>query len=164
VALAGFLCVYAIVIASTGFRPVAALRLAIARDASMMGTGHETLARYLQISAGNLSAFLIGAGFPSVLLWLGGVRRALRRRARGGLLDVSAASFAAALLLVSFSTLFTLETERIWIGLIPFVAILAARLLEAVRRLEGDAAAFRTTAVLLSAQILLFESFLNTRW
>jgi hypothetical protein len=162
--LSGFLAVYAVVVGTTGFRPVAALRMAIARDAVMMGSGYETLGRYLQISFGNLAAFVIGAGLPLVVLWGAQLVRTLRRRARGGSLDVLTVSFAASLVAISFSTLFTLETERIWIGMIPYLAIPAARLLELARRAEGSGTALWVAAALLSVQILAFETFLNTRW
>lgn len=161
--VAFFVFVAAVALVSwwTGYEPIAAYRAARDHDAEMMGTGYETLGRYLGISTGNLAAFLIGLGMPTVVLW----GRALARRTPSAVLPQPGWLFAAAgaitVLIMGVSTLFTFEVERIWLFALPFATIPVAALIDgAANRTE----AFRWTLGLLALQTISMEVFLNTRW
>ena len=126
-AAASSLLFYAALHLCTGYDPLAVLQQAFAgQDEIMKGRGHNSFRQSAHFAVTNLAAFAFCSGLPIVLLWLRqtaaeirGVR--LQRGTRCLLL-----SFAAALLLVDLAPLYTLETERIWIFLVGFVAIGAA--------------------------------------
>ena len=162
-ALASFVALFAALQLATGFRPIQALRLSIARDEEGMGSGYESLERFLQIGACNLLAFLLAAGIPLTVLWLSELRGALRSRPAGAG-DVLLLAAGLTLLLAAFSTLFTAEVERIWLFLVPLLVLPVASRLYEWRRSTGSEAPFFTVAVLLCAQTVAFEVVLNTRW
>ncbi len=125
-----------------------------------MGTGYEGPGRYLSISIANLFAFLIGVGIPLTTIWLHEIVAGLRRIIRSRKIDVYVLAGLSTLLVTSFSTLFTLEVERIWIFLTPFIIIPAAkRLYEKHRQWE-----FYAVMGILCANILLYEVLLYTYW
>ena len=144
----------------SGYDPIAAFGAARAKDAEMMGTGYETVGRYLNITVGNLTAFLIGVGLPSTLLWGRALTRAGRKDlAAPGRLFVTAG--ALTVLIMGASTLFTLEVERIWLFALPFAAIPAAALIDSA---TNRAQVFGWTVGLLALQTIVMEVGLNTRW
>jgi hypothetical protein len=81
--------------------------------------GRAPLALYPQIAYGNAVAFALGAG-PALLgaLALRCAERTLRTR--------EALWVAATLAVMSFGALYQLETERIWLFALPWLALLAA--------------------------------------
>lgn len=157
VAFAGF---YVLMFAGVGFNLFDALWASVAHDASTMGTGHESLAQYLQLSSAGLLAFLIGVGIPLTAVWVREVVASIREARSGGSLDLYVLAFPPTLLAIAFSTLFTMEVERIWIFLAPFLVIAAAKHLHA----RGRPADFWWVAGLLGTQILVFEVFLEMYW
>ncbi len=142
----------------SGYQPLAALAIARANDESMMGTGHETLGRYLNIAVANVAAFVIGVGLPTAVLWLGRFRDAV---AKGGFAAVFCKAALFTVLFMATATLYTLEVERIWFFAVPFAVIPAALVIDGA--LERRAL-FATAVTLLAAQTILMEAFLNTRW
>jgi hypothetical protein len=124
----------------------------------MMGTGHETLGRYLNIAVANVAAFVIGVGLPTAVLWLGRFRDAV---AKGGFAAVFCKAALFTVLFMATATLYTLEVERIWFFAVPFAVIPAALVIDGA--LERRAL-FATAVTLLAAQTILMEAFLNTRW
>ena len=61
---------------------------AIKKDEMGMGTGYESLSRYLHLSFANLFAFLIGVGLPITTVWLRQVVSAIAEWRRDALLLV----------------------------------------------------------------------------
>lgn len=163
VALASFVALFALLQLATHFQPLAALRLSIARDREGMGTGYESLERFVQLGLVNLLAFLLAVGLPHALLWLRELREAAAARLEP-LPRVFTAASGLTLVVAAFSTLFTAEVERIWLFLAPLVVLPAASRLDAWRERTGSDAPFYTAATLLAAQTLVFEVVLNTRW
>ena len=137
-----------------------ALWVSYKKDERGMGTGYEGPGRYFSISIANLFAFLIGVGIPLTTMWLHEIAAGLRRIIRSRKIDVYVLAGLSTLLVTSFSTLFTLEVERIWIFLTPFIIIPAAKHLYEKHSLRE----FYAVATLLCANILLFEVFLYTHW
>jgi hypothetical protein len=163
VALATFVALFALLQLGTGFRPIEAVRLSIARDREGMGSGYESLERFLQIGLCNLMAFLLAVGIPHTVLWLRELREASAARL-GAAPRVFTAAAGLTLLIAAFSTLFTAEVERIWLFLAPLLVLPVANRLDAWRQETGSDAPLFTVAGLLALQTVVFEVALNTRW
>ena len=139
---------------------LSALWMSYKKDESGMGTGYETPGRYFHISVANLFAFLIGVGIPLTTIWLHEIVAALRSMIRHRATDVYVLGCFLTIIGISFSSLFTLEVERLWIFMVPFVVIpVSKHLYEKHRPWE-----FYTVAALTCFQLLLAEMFLYTYW
>jgi len=175
---AGFIGFYLLLFVLTGFRPLDALWAAIEKDQSSMGTGHETVGRYLHLSFANLFAFLISVGFPITAVWFRQLVSTVREWQRQAVsdeesgdtsrlrwvfrhepVDTFVIGFLVTLLFFAFSTLFTMEVERIWIFMVPFLGIPVAKHLTA--RPVSD---LYWVAGLLVVQLLVTEVLLYTYW
>ena len=177
-AASGFIGFYLLLFVLTGFRPIEALLAAIKKDEMGMGTGYESFSRYFHLSFANLFAFLIGVGLPITTLWLRQVLSAITEWRRDALaseqerddtgipwilrhekLDGFVIGFLITLLFFTFSTLFTMEVERIWIFMVPFFVIPVAKSL--VDRSTSD---LYWVGGLLVVQLIVAEVFLYTYW
>ncbi len=178
-ATVGFIGFYLFLFVLTGFRPIEALWAAIKKDEMGMGTGYESIERYFHLSVANLFAFLIGVGFPITVVWLREVVvtvREWRQNARSSeqesgesrvpwifrhdeALDTFVIGFLITLLYFTFSTLFTMEVERIWIFMVPFFVIPVAKHLTA--RPLSD---LYWVAGILTVQLIVMEALLYTYW
>ena len=175
---AGFIGFYLLLFILTEFRPIEVLLAAIKKDEMGMGTGHESMGRYLHLSFANLFAFLIAVGIPITTVWLRQVISALKEWRQNALssgqesndatipwilrhekLDVFVIGFLITLLFFAFSTLFTMEVERIWILMVPFFVIPVAKHLEA--RPISD---LYWVGGILTAQLIVMEVLLYTYW
>ena len=177
-AAAGFIGFYLLIFLLTGFRPIESLVAAIKKDEMGMGTGYESVGRYLHLSFANLFAFLIGVGIPITLVWLRQVVSSIAEWRQDALasvpesadrrmpwllyhekLDVFVIGFLLTLLYFTFSTLFTMEVERIWILMVPFFVIPVAKHLAA--RPISD---LYWVAGILTIQLIAMEVLLYTYW
>ncbi len=189
--LAGFVA-FVLALKALGWDAIASVRVALAADAQVMGTGGGFV-EWLAVGGANLLAWGIGLGLATLAIggWvLDPDRKGEASRAAERIPDATSASTAervpdAALaaavvpLVAAFSTLFTLEVERIWIvlNLPALVGILA--LVEAARsrgpsQLEAERggssevrsrdALLRGWVALLLVQTLLIEILGETRW
>ena len=154
-----FIVFYLLMFLSTGFNLFEALQASIRKDSARLGTGYETIELYLHLSVGNLFAFLIGIGIPMTTVWLRQVVRTLRGGWRGGPIDIYVVGYLISLLVISFSALFTMEIERVWIFMTPFIIIPVAKCLS-----QRGIADFYWVAGLLCLQLILFEVTLYTYW
>ncbi len=177
-AASGFIGFYLLLFVLTGFRPIEALWAAIKKDEMGMGTGYESIERYFHLSFANLFAFLIGVGLPITTLWLRQVAATVKEWwqntqaselerndsripwiLRYEVLDSFVIGFLITLLFFTFSTLFTMEVERIWIFMVPFFVIPVAKHLTA--RPMSD---FYWVAGILVVQLIVSEVLLYTYW
>ncbi|RKU18691.1 hypothetical protein C6503_09140 [Candidatus Poribacteria bacterium] len=177
-ASAGFIGFYLLLFVLTGFRPIEALWAAIKKDEAGMGSGYESIERYLHLSFANLFAFLIGVGFPITTVWLRQLASTIKewreetlsperesgeRRTlwifRHENVDTFVIGFLITLLYFTFSTWFTMEVERIWIFMVPFFVIPVAKHLTA-----RSLADFYWVAGILVAQLIVGEVLLYTYW
>ncbi len=154
-----FAAFYLLMFLFTGFNLLEALQASIKKDRAVLGTGYETMGLYLHLSLGNLFAFLIGIGIPMTTVWLRQVVRTIRDKRCGESFDIYIVGYLISLLAIAFSTLFTMEVERIWIFMAPFIVIPAAKYLS-----QRDIADFYWVAGLLCLQLVLFEVTLYTYW
>jgi len=106
----------------TGFNYFACLQASRFYDHYTMRTSSLSFGRYLDISFSNLIAFLIGVGFPVVVLWWKETIRSVNGRTPADRFNIAG---VASVLIFSFAGLFTHETERIWLFFVP-VGLLAA--------------------------------------
>lgn len=154
---------YGLLYALSGYEPLAVLRQAFAgQDEVMKGRGHSSPRQSAHFAIANMAAFLFCSGLPIVWLWL----RQTAREFRGA--TSSAArwlllSFGLTLLLIDLAPLYTLETERIWIFLVGFLAIGAAARLAQTERLAASPLVLATLAI-EAAQTVLMEVLFEWRW
>ena len=177
-ASSGFIGFYLLLFILTGFRPIEALWAAIKKDETGMGSGYESIERYLHLSFANLFAFLIGVGFPITTVYLRQLVTAIREWRRNALAseqgigeprtpwilrhenaDTFVIGFLITLLYFTFSTWFTMEVERIWIFMVPFFVIPVAKHLTA--RPISD---LYWVAGILVTQLIVGEVLLYTYW
>ena len=178
-AASGFIGFYLLLFVLTGFRPIEALWAAIKKDELGMGTGYESVGRYFHLSFANLFAFLIGVGLPITTVWLRQIVVVLKEwrqntraseQESGGtrvpwifrhdeVLDTFVVGFLITLLYFTFSTLFTMEVERIWIFMVPFFVIPVAKYL--TTRPISD---LYWVAGILVVQLIVGEVLLYTYW
>ena len=177
-AATGFIGFYLVLFVLTGFRPIEALWAAIKKDEMGMGTGYESIDRYFHLSFANLFAFLIGVGFPITTVWLRQLVSTIKDWRQDTLsseenarepgthwifrpenADTFVIGFLITLLFFTFSTLFTMEVERIWIFMVPFFVIPVAKHLTA--RPISD---FYWVIGILVAQLIIGEVLLYTYW
>ena len=154
-----FIAFYLLMFLVTGFNLLEALQASIRKDRATLGTGYETMGLYLNLSVGNLFAFLIGVGIPMTTVWLRQVVRTIRDRRRGVPIDIYVIGYLISLLVIAFSTLFTMEVERIWIFMSPFIIIPVAKHLS-----QRNITDFYWVTGLSCLQLVLFEVTLYTYW
>lgn len=173
-AAATSLLVYAGLYAFLGYDPWAVLQEAFAgQDRIMAGHGHSSLRQSLHFSLANLTAFLFCSGLPLTIL---GTKQIIAE-GRGAAASPGRwllVSFAAALAILDLAPLYTLETERIWIFMVPFLAIDAVAQLtrpQAAAEAKGDeinsgelSLPARTSLILLAAQTVTMEVLFDWFW
>lgn len=174
----GFIGFYLLLFIFTGFQPIEALWAAIKKDEAGMGTGYESIDRYFHLSIANLFAFLIGVGIPITTVWLRQLLSTVKEWKQNSALpelennrthipwilrfgksDTFIIGFLITFLYFTFSTLFTMEVERIWIFMVPFFVIPVAKYLSARPRSD-----FYWVAGMLVVQLILSEVLLYTYW
>jgi hypothetical protein len=150
---AGYLAAYLALWAFTGFDLVACFRQALGLNTSFMTDviGRTPLSLHPQLAYGNAVAFALGAG-PALLaaLLLRGAERSFAAREAGWV--------AATLAVMTFGALYQLETERIWLFALPWLALLGAP------GLEARPAALRALLAAGCVQAAAMESLLFTLW
>ena len=154
-----FSAFYLLMFLFTGFNLIEALQASIRKDKEALGTGYETIGRYLHLSVGNLFAFLIGVGIPMATVWFRQIVRTIREGWRGAPTSIYVVGYLISLLMIAFSTLFTMEVERVWIFMAPFILIPVAKHLS-----QRGLADFYWVAGLSCLQLVLFEVTLYTYW
>lgn len=148
--------------ALTGFDLVKSFEASRFFDHDIMRTFKMSFPRYIDISLSNLMAFLIGIGFPVVILWGKQTARSVKFRRDWTAADRFNAAGAVCVLVMSFAKLFTHETERIWLFFMPPALLGAASW---IVRAGGKSVRLREWAMgLMFAQTWLFQLLLFTLW
>jgi hypothetical protein len=158
------LAFYGALYLAVGYDPLAALQRAVWANNELVGTGHGSFVQYVQVSVSNLFAFLFGMGFVLVAVWLFQVKVAADRARAGGEADLFVLAFPISLLVITFSALYTLEVERIWMFMTLMLTLAAGHYLDERQRGGAGDAAFYWTAGLLGVQAILMETFFDTLW
>ena len=154
-----FIAFYLLMFLFTGFNLIEALQASIRKDREALGTGYETIGLYFHLSLGNLFAFLIGVGIPMTTVWLRQIAKTIREARCGKPIDIYVIGYLVSLLAIAFSTLFTMEVERVWIFMAPFILVPVAKYLS-----QRGITDFYWVAGLSCLQLILFEVTLYTYW
>lgn len=149
---------FALLYLCTGCNILACVRASMRFDATMM---HAVRHQYLDQSLTNLFGFLVGSGLIASTLWL--------RDAACDFASIRRPSPIAGVLLLtvvvlSFSTLFTRELERIWMFLTPLLLMGAARNLDRLTPQSARKCCTVVTMILLFLQAWLTQLLLYTLW
>lgn len=155
---------YAVLYVWSGYDPRQVLQAAFEGQAGVMkGRGHSSLRQSVHFAVTNLVAFGFGSGLPLTVLSIGQAGRELVGRVPtpGRALTLS---FFAALLLVDLAPLYTLETERIWIFMVPFLAVAATACLDREQKAEASSRLTWWALSLLAGQTVLMETLLEMVW
>lgn len=167
-AMATAVLFYSLLYALCGYEPLAVLQQAFAgQDEAMKGRGHSSWRQSAHFVVTNLIAFLFCSGLPVVWLWLRQTAREFRQ-ATSSAARWLLISFCLTLALIDLAPLYTLETERIWIFLVGFLAIgAAARLAQTVSLGTmplSTSPLVTATLVIEAVQTILMEVLLEWRW
>ena len=130
----------------------------------MSGGNYATWRQYGHLVVGNLAAFFTSTGIPLTVLFLGQTWRDLRGQegtSPGRSLNLS---YLLALAALVAAPLYTLEVERIWLFMVPLVALAAARRLSGPGDGDQPGPHVALTFSLLAAQVVVMEALLNTTW
>ena len=157
------LVAYGLLYARTGYDPIEAARAAIRSDHKQMGSRTESLRLWLNLGVAHLMAFFIAVGVPLTVLWARRALQAVRAAWRGRQADLFTLAFVVSIVSLAFSTLFTMEVERIWLFMAPCVVVPAAHVLQQIAERDRRSA-FYWTAALLGVQTLVFQTALRTLW
>lgn len=161
---AAFALAYVALYRATGYDLIAAVRASMESDADKMGPRRRALLPYLDVSVANLLAFAIGCGVVTSILWAKQVKATVLSVLRRQAVDPLLLSFAAAVVFLSFSTLYRFETERIWIFFAPLVLIAAAKQIAHAPGPAGTRKLFDLCLCALFVQTYLMQMFLFTLW
>jgi methylthioxylose transferase len=142
---------------ATGYDVWRALPVQSAFNRDFMGQDVLRVSQYVNLSIANLMAFLVGLGVPLVCLTLRGLTRAAQHPAAR---DTLLLATSGALGLAAFSSIYSLEVERIWLFLTPLLALSAARTLASAEGAREFGEAVGLSCVLL----WLMEAALVTAW
>jgi 4-amino-4-deoxy-L-arabinose transferase-like glycosyltransferase len=171
-ALAGFASLHAVLWLATGYDPIAMFRVAVSNDGDIMsGSHHESLERHVHFFFGNLAVFFISTGLACSAIWW----TTLGRLVRGRLLQPTGTpnnrsvarfvlSACGTLLIASAVPVYVLEVERIWMFLVPLVAIPVASALFDEDHGTGRIRATIAATVLVAIQTLVTEVLVTTYW
>lgn len=169
-AYAGFFLLFYL---TTRFNIVACFRKASELHLEQSGPGYDVFGRYLLRSFGGILAYLTAIGFPLCVLAYCALRRQADPRRSGdgdGADPVLIRPFiwatTLAIILIGFSGMIFLETERIWLPFSPLLAICAGYELHRRAAVEGRLAIFGATLLSLTFALgygLPFEHRLGPR-
>ncbi len=107
-----------------GFNIYECLVVSIENNQKLMtATPYDDVLRYFLRSSGNLIAFFILPNFTAAILSIWAMKEL--KYTRNVAMRSYASSFFLTILIFSFSGLFYLETERIWLFLMPSLAVIA---------------------------------------
>lgn len=165
VAAASFAICYLLLFLTIDFSIVEALQAALAKALSMVGKEYKTASHLLNVGLANLLVFLAGAGLALAVAWVKACLTEARKCVRNGFVgDIYILAFPISLVAISFSTLFNLEVERVWLFFVPFLVIPAAKYLNELCASRSGLAAFYWVAGAMAVQLLCMEAILKFPW
>jgi hypothetical protein len=148
----------------TGYSVIRAFEMARRAASAYRSELYPDFWHYVNVSVANLAAFLIGVGVITVTLWwreIAEVWSAWRARRSKDLLLMAV---PVVVVLLAFATIFCVETERVWMFLVPLPILAAARHLDRYQSANPRSNAWCVVLILLFTQTLATELFLDTVW
>jgi hypothetical protein len=157
IAFVSFAAAYTVARYGAGFDLWESFRVAKSQHYQIMGSvlGRSVASAYLPTTFGNIAAFLIGTGLAIVPLFVRGARNALTPRVSRSLFVATSATLAV----VCAGGLYTMETERILMFAVPWLAVSAV----AATATLSDSAVVLLIGVGWT-QAFAMEGFLFTLW
>ena len=136
--LAAFLFFHVALFILTGFNLLECLLIAIPNNSNLITIEgpFDNITRYLIRSSGNLLAYVGFSGVIIAALVFAGLKGV---HGYPALMRSHVVGFVVALVLISFSSLFYMETERIWVFLAPVMCLAAAAMLLQYKQLSSPA-------------------------
>jgi 4-amino-4-deoxy-L-arabinose transferase-like glycosyltransferase len=148
----------------TGYNVIHGFKMARRMASAYRSEMYPDLWHYVSVSVANLAAFLIGVGVITVTLsWREIAEGWSAWRARRST-DLLSIAVSAVVILLAFATIFCVETERVWMFLVPLPILAAARHLDRHQSANPRSNAWCVVLILLFTQTLATELFLNTLW
>jgi hypothetical protein len=162
---ATFAVTYCIIYWLTGYNVIDAFRSATRLSEVYRGSIYIDLAQYFHISVTNLMAFFIGTGVVTTALWWRHIVHASSQWiTRSASTDFVQLAFTLAILLLAFSTIFCMETERVWMFLMPFAILAAAKELDRYQQAHQRPNTWQVVLILLFSQTFATQLLLYTHW
>lgn len=157
-----FLLLHSLLYLTTGFNIIDCLSISIANNNELITKEgpFENIARYMLRSSGNLLAYI---GFSGAIIASLAYIVITSVKSYSPLLKAHAIGLAFGLMATSFSTLFYMETERIWIFFTPILCLVAAAAFHREKNLSSAPVFFILVGLYLSS--LMQETiFLHYLW
>lgn len=159
-----FFVVHWLLYLATGYNVIRAFATARRMASAYRSEIYSDFWHYLTVSIGNLAAFLIGIGIITVALsWREIVEAWAAWRARRPT-DLLSIALPVVVIVLAFAAIFTGETERTWMFLVPLAIPAAARHLDRHQNAHPQSTAWCAVLILLFTQTLATEILLYTFW
>ena len=159
-----FAFVYWLLFLLTNYNLIRAFNLARQAASAYRSELYPDLWHYLSVSVANLAAFLIGVGVITVTFWWREIAEAWAAWRAKRPTDLLSIALSVVVIVLAFATIFTGETERTWLFLVPLAIPAAARHLDRYQNANPRSPACCVVLTLLFTQALATELFLNTIW
>jgi uncharacterized protein YjeT (DUF2065 family) len=161
---ATFVVVHWLLRVATGYSVIRAFAMAKRAASAYRSEMYPDFWHYLNVSIGNLAAFLIGIVVITVAMsWREIVEAWSAWRAKRPT-DLLSIALSAAAIVFAFATIFCGETERVWMFLMPLPILAAARHLDRHQSANPRSGAWCAVLILLFTQTLATELLLDTLW
>jgi uncharacterized protein YjeT (DUF2065 family) len=159
-----FFVVHGLLYLTTGYNIIRAFATARRMAGAYRSEIYSDFWHYLTVSIGNLAAFLIGIGVITVALSWREIIEAWRAWRAKRPTDLFSMALPVAVIVLAFAAIFTGETERTWLFLVPLAIPAAARQLDRYQNANSRSNAWCTVLLLLFTQTLATEILLYTFW
>jgi len=156
-----FVAAFVLIRVGTGYDLLAVARNSMESDTSLMGQrGGGSIARYLDFVGANFVAFLIGCGAALTVVLVRQLSQIVVQRKQEAKSDPFLLAVAITLTIMATSMLFRLETERVWLFMMPLVACACSPWIEQRRSAKLLAYIIGAQAV----QTILMQNCLFMLW
>jgi len=159
-----FFVVHGLLYMAAGYNVIRAFATARGMASAYRSRIYSDFWHYLIVSIGNLVAFLIGIGVIAVALWWHEIAEAWAAWRAKRPTDLLSIALPAVVIVLAFAAIFTGETERTWMFLVPLAIPAAARQLDRFQNANPQSTAWRAVLLLLFTQTLATEIVLYTFW
>jgi uncharacterized protein YjeT (DUF2065 family) len=159
-----FLVVHGLLYLAAGYNIIRAFATARRMAGAYRSEIYSDFWHYLTVSIGNLAAFLIGIGVITVALSGREIAEAWSAWRAKRPTDLFSIALPVVVIVLAFAKIFTGETERTWLFLVPLAIPAAARYLDRHQNANPRSNAWCAVLILLFTQTLATEILLYTFW
>jgi 4-amino-4-deoxy-L-arabinose transferase-like glycosyltransferase len=159
-----FFVVHGLLYLATGYNIIRAFATARRVASVYRSEVYPDFGHYLNVSGANLAAFLLGVGVITVALAGGEIAKAWSAWRAKRSTDLLSLALSVVVVVLAFAAIFTGETERTWMFLVPLAIPAAARHLDSHQNANPRSNAWCAVLILLFTQTLATEMLLYTFW